>query len=80
MVVVFVGPGMALTAMEEHLHAAPHQVLPPWPHGGVERTLLFDLYQFTYQTTLQHKGQGSNERSKKHFYVFSLNCVSLQKT
>lgn len=57
LVVTFVGPGLALAAMKEHLHAAPHQVLPAWMHGGVERTLLFDLYQFTYQTT-QPQGRG----------------------
>ena len=45
MVVAFVGPGLALAAVQEHLHAAPHQVLPARPHGGVEGALLLDLNQ-----------------------------------
>lgn len=43
----FVGPRLPLGAMEEHLHTAPHEVLPAWPHRGVKRGLLLYFNQLT---------------------------------
>lgn len=48
LIVAFVGPWLSLTSMEEHLHAAPHQILPAWTHSGVRRALLFNFNQFTW--------------------------------
>lgn len=46
LVVALVGPGLALAAVEEHLHTAPHQVLPARTHGSVEGSLVHNLNQF----------------------------------
>lgn len=43
----FVRPGLSLASMKEHLHAAPHQVLPARAHSGVKRALLLNFNKFT---------------------------------
>lgn len=47
LVVAFEGPRLALAAVQEHLHATPHQVFPARTHGTVEGSLVHNLNQFT---------------------------------
>lgn len=53
-VVALVGPGLSVAAVQEHLHASPHQVLPARPHGGVEGALLLDLNQLACEPRETH--------------------------
>lgn len=45
LIVTLAGPRLSFAAVDKHLHAASHQILPAWTHGGVERRLLLDFNQ-----------------------------------
>lgn len=48
MIVTFVRPRLPVAVLEEHLNAAPQQVLPAWTHGRAQGVLV-DLDEFTWR-------------------------------
>lgn len=59
LIVTLAGPRLPFAAMDEHLHAASHKILPAWAHGGVKGRLLLDFNQLTCNT--ESSGWGEHE-------------------
>lgn len=77
-VVSLEGPGLPVAAVQEHLHAAPHQVLPAWPHGGVEGALLLDLNQLACEPQETYVKRAIDSVSTETKY-FSEECGVFQQ-
>lgn len=60
MIVTFVRPRLPVAVLEEHLNAAPQQVLPARTHGRAQRVLV-DLDEFTWREERTEADGGRNE-------------------